>query len=588
MLQTKDLLLQIDNAKVIRNKENIGFLKAVNQGSKVAKGKYVLLLNNDAMLEEQSLSSAIHTIEKDEAIGAVGGKIKLVDGTLQEAGNIVWNDGSCIGYGRGDDPNDPQFMFKREVDYCSGAFLLFKRTDFLNLNGFDNSFSPAYYEETDFCIRLNKAGLKTVYDPNVVITHYEFASSRNVSDALSLQEKNKKTLTARHEDWLEKKYAPSKENILIARTTNDYKNILLIDDRVPHPSLGSGYPRCANILNAIASFNFNVTLYPLQFPIDDWKSCYETLDDSIEIILGKGKSGLYDFLESRKGYFQYIIVSRVHNMEAFEDIVMKEEQFLGDVKIIYDAEALTASREIIRAFLLGQVIKDEEQNTMIKNEVGKSSIADSVVAVSEQEAEVYRRHGIKSVHVLGHMMTASPGSNSFVDREGLLFVGALRDEGSPNVDSLLWFCVNVLPLIEKNLPNIELYVVGELGAPSLFAIKKENINFLGKIKDLKDIYNQCRIFIAPTRFAAGIPHKVHEAAAYGIPCVTTPLLAKQLTWTDGEELLIGDTPEKFAEQCLQLYGDQGLWEGIRKQGLSVINNDCSELNFHKRLKSIFN
>ena len=64
-----------------------------------------------------------------------------------------------------------------------------------------------------------------------------------------------------------------------------------------------------------------------------------------------------------------------------------------------------------------------------------------------------RMHFIKSVHVLGHMMTTSPGNNSFVDREGLLFVGALRDEGSPNVDSLLWFCVNVLPLIEKKMPN---------------------------------------------------------------------------------------------------------------------------------------
>ena len=73
--ETEDLLSQIDNAKVIRNKENIGFLKAVNQASKIAKGKYVLLLNNDAMLEERSLSSAIHTIEKDETIGAVGGKL---------------------------------------------------------------------------------------------------------------------------------------------------------------------------------------------------------------------------------------------------------------------------------------------------------------------------------------------------------------------------------------------------------------------------------------------------------------------------------------------------------------------------------
>ena len=164
----------------------------------------------------------------------------------------------------------------------------------------------------------------------------------------------------------------------------------------------------------------------------------------------------------------------------------------------------------------------------------------------------------------------------------------MRDEGSPNVDSLLWFCVNVLPLIEKNIPEITVYVVGELGAPSLSTVKKENINFLGKIRDLNDIYNQCKVFIAPTRFAAGIPHKVHEATANGIPCVTTELLAKQLDWTGGEELLIGNSPDEFSSQCLRLYSDQKLWEDIRQRGLSVSANDCSETNFKKQLKSIFN
>ena len=586
--RTKDLLSRIDNVKVINNRENIGFLKAVNQGGEISKGKYILLLNNDAILREKSLSRAIHTIEESKDIGAVGGKIELIDGTLQEAGNIIWNDGSCIGYGRGKNPADPQFMFKRQVDYCSGAFLLFRKTDFLALNGFDTSFSPAYYEETDFCIRLHKLGLKVIYDPSVVIVHYEFGSSENISEAITLQEKNRTALVEKHKDWLEAKYAPSEGNIQIARSANDYKNMLFIDDRVPHPALGSGYPRCANILNTLASLDFNVTLYPLQFPREDWTACYETLDDSIEVILDKGMLGLEEFLNNRRGFFQYIIVSRVHNMEVFDDIVKRDEQFLDSVKIIYDAEALTASREILRGSLLGQEIGGKEQALMIKSEIDKCDIADSVVSVSEQEAELYSNHGIGSVHVLGHMMTANPGNNSFINRDGLLFVGALRDEGSPNVDSLLWFCINVLPLIERNLPEIKVYVVGELGAPSLFTIKKENISFLGKIKHLDEIYNQCKVFIAPTRFAAGIPHKVHEAAANGIPCVTTELLAKQLNWTDGEELLIGDTPDEFAEQCLRLYGDQKLWKNIRKQGLSAINNDCSQTNFQKQLKSIFN
>ena len=95
----------------------------------------------------------------------------MLDGTLQEAGSLIWQDGSCLGYGRGDDPEQPEYMFRRDVDYCSGAFLLFRKQDFAALQGFDEAFAPAYYEESDFCIRLRKSGKRVVYDPRAVITH---------------------------------------------------------------------------------------------------------------------------------------------------------------------------------------------------------------------------------------------------------------------------------------------------------------------------------------------------------------------------------------------------------------------------------
>ena len=585
--RTKDLLARIDNAEIIRNDKNLGFVEAVNQGGEIAKGQYILLLNNDAIIQEKALSNAIRTMDSDSNVGAVGGKIKLINGTLQEAGSIIWNDGSCLGYGRGENPNDPKFNFKRQVDYCSGAFLLLRNADFSRLGGFDTDYAPAYYEESDFCIRLQKFGLKIIYDPSVEIVHYEFASSGNTTDALSLQKRNRKILLGKHSEWLATKHAPTQEKVLLARSANDFENILLIDDRVPHPALGSGYPRCADILNSLASFDYNITLFPLQFPIDDWKSCYETLDHSIEIILNQGKSGLDSFLRSREGFFQYIIISRVHNMEFLRSLAKDNRGLLDNAKIIYDAEALTASREIIRRSLQGRGVTSDKQVEMIRSEMEKCSMADSVIAVSEQEAQAYKNHGMQNVHVLGHKISANPGDNTFINREGLLFVGALRDEGSPNVDSLLWFCINVLPLIEKKLENIKIYVVGDLGAPSLFTIKKENLSFLGQIKDLSEIYNRCRVFIAPTRFAAGIPHKVHHATANGIPCVTTELLANQLRWTPEKELLVGKTSYAFAAECIRLHEDQNLWENIRKNGLKAVEKDCSEANFRDNLKSIF-
>ena len=63
----------------------------------------------------------------DADAGAVGGPIVLPDGTLQEAGSIIWSDGTCVGYGRGRDPGAAEFQFFREVDYCSGAFLLVRQ-----------------------------------------------------------------------------------------------------------------------------------------------------------------------------------------------------------------------------------------------------------------------------------------------------------------------------------------------------------------------------------------------------------------------------------------------------------------------------
>ena len=583
-----DLLAALDNCVVLSNEENLGFVKAVNQGAKHARGEYILLLNNDAVIHQQTLSSALSSIHEQESVGAVGGKISLLDGSLQEAGSIIWSDGSCLGYGRGDDPMASDYMFERDVDYCSGAFLLFRRKDFEELDGFDLDYGPAYYEESDFCIRLHKKGLRVVYNPTSKITHYEFASSDGMSSASKLQQDHQKILCAKHGDWLRNQSQNNPALIIQARTANKFPNVLLIDDRVPHPSLGSGYPRSAHILNSMEKLDLNVTFFPLQFPIDDWKTTYSTLSKSIEVVLEKGRSGLYAFLNSRKGFFQYIVVSRIHNMKFFREIVETNPSLIEGSKIIYDAEALTASREILHRQLLCRPATEKEKEDLIAEEMQQSAIAETVIAVSAGEADVYRQHGINNVCVLGHTLPATPGNKEFSSREGILFVGALRDEGSPNVDSLLWFVINILPIIEVAIPDIKLYVVGDKAAPSLASIDKDNISFLGRLDSVASVYNSSRIFVAPTRFAAGIPHKVHEAASMGIPCVTTPLLAMQLQWQHEKELLIGKDAESFAEQCVRLYRDEALWQSIQEAELSAVAQDCSDSRFQENLKALFN
>lgn len=585
--ETTGLLNKISNATIIRNADNLGFVKAVNQAAEVAKGEYILLLNNDALIEKNTLSNALHVIDADETVGAVGAKIKLLDDSTQEAGSIIFSDGACLGYGRGKSTDDYEFMFQRDVDYCSGAFLLFRNSSFKALGGFDLDYAPAYYEESDFCIRLQKQGLRIVYVPTSQITHYEFASSGGMAGAKKLQAEHREILRTKHADYLAKQFANDGSNVLRARTRNGFPNILIIDDRVPYPSLGAGYPRCSNMLFELSKMDLNIGFYPLLFPEESWDDVYKALPRTIEVILKSGHDELLSFLEARKDFYQYVVVSRVHNMEFFNHCLSLDPDLLGDAKIIYDAEAVSAPREILRMKFLGEPMSAADQTELIDKELEQSKLAEKIVAVSHNEAEIFKQHGYSDTVVLGHTIASQPGSNSFNQRNGLLFVGALRDEGSPNVDSLLWFLINVFPILEQAIPGIQLNVVGDKSAPSLATINKENINFTGRLESIEEMYNSSRVFIAPTRFAAGIPHKIHEAAAKGLPSVTTALLAQQLGWQDGRELLVADTPEIYAAQCIKLYQDEKLWQDVREAGLAAITKDCSQETFRENLAGLF-
>lgn len=585
--ETEQLLAQIDGAIVKRNSDNLGFVLASNQAAELASGKYLLLLNNDALLQPGAIETAVKVLEDSDDVGAVGARISLLDGTLQEAGSIIWQDGACVGYGRGDNPQAPQYMFQRDVDYCSGAFLMFELALFRELDGFDEQYAPAYYEESDFCIRLQQLGYRVVYDPRIRISHYEFASSGGLAGASKLQQAHREILCTNHSVYLSQKLENSGDNLLQARTANEHPNLLIIDDRVPFPSLGAGYPRCSHILNSLAQMPVNLTFYPLLFPEDDWSEVYSLLAPNIEVMMGKGIAGLQAFLEQRAGFYQTIMVSRVHNMEIFNQTLGAMGNWPDDIEIIYDAEAVSAPREVLQRRLWGELLSDKQARLMVEEELTQAKRADKVVAVSAQEATIYHDHDIENTTVLGHMLPLEPTGKAFKKRKGLLFVGALRDEGSPNVDSLLWFLVNCLPLIEKQIPDIKLYIVGDNTVPSLSTVTKDNVIFTGRLESIDQYYDDCRVFIAPTRFAAGIPHKVHEAASKGLPSVTTPLLEQQLGWANDLNLLSANSPEEFAQACVQLHSDEKLWQRIREEGLQAVESDCSTEVFRSQLQQLF-
>jgi GT2 family glycosyltransferase len=582
------LLDRVRGATVLRNEVNTHFLAGANLAARQARGRHLLFLNNDVRLLPGSIESALRTLQGSPSIGAVGGRIILLDGTLQEAGSIVWNDGSCLGYGRGGDPHDPPYMFARDVDFCSGAFLLTPRPLFEAAGGFDPDFSPAYGEEADYCLKLWERGLRVVYDPDAVMLHYEFASSASPAEAIRLQGQNRETLRRKHRARLRADHHPlDASRVLVARSHHDRaRRTLFVDDRIPRATFGSGSPRTRWIISSLLDLGRFVTFYPLTEPVDGWTRVRRTLPREVEVMLGYGAARFADFLGRRHGYYDVLLVSRPHNMAFVNELRAARPELFSGLRVIYDAEAIYSLRQVAGRRLHGDPITAGQADALLREELDLARGADQVIAVSDAEAEAFRGHGLAQVAVLGHALASAPTPRTFADRNGFLFVGSVHEPTSPNADSLRWFIGDVWPQIESMVTGARFDVAGENHAQEIRGLANGAVRMLGPVEELASTYDSRRVFVAPTRFAAGIPHKVHEAAAHGLPVVATPLIADQLGWRDGTELLTAETPRAFAERCAQLHGNAALWAELRENALRRVEKECSPDLFLGSLRRI--
>lgn len=141
-----DLTTKIDEiihgVHTIHNESNLRFLRNCNNAAKQARGQYILFLNNDTQVQADWLAPLIELIERDDSIGMVGSKLVYPDGRLQEAGGILWQDGSAWNYGNRANPDEPEFNYVKEADYISGAAIMIRKSLWEEIGGFDERFVP--------------------------------------------------------------------------------------------------------------------------------------------------------------------------------------------------------------------------------------------------------------------------------------------------------------------------------------------------------------------------------------------------------------------------------------------------------------
>lgn len=586
--RTRELEALVGGVRVIRTAAQSGYTIACNQGAAAARGEILVFLNNDIELTP-GLLARIPRALSDPGVGVAGARIVGAAGQLQEAGSLLFRDGSAAGLGRGQDPTLPIYLAPRDVDYVSGCFLCVRRALFEEMGGFDELFSPGYYEDTDFCLRVRGRGLRVAYDPSLTIYHYEYASyskGRPPSSSGALMRRKRRAFVQKNRALLAVQPVAAEQPLLQAAFPpgrDRPPRVLLVEDRLPAEAAGSGFTRTYDTLCAMTAAGMAVSVWALHQRVaeslPDWTRGAWSVLPRID-----GPKTVADLLREQGDAFDVVWVCRTHNWRALRQAVRQWRDARSHRRVVVDTEAVESLRAAALLERAPEPMREAEVLAAIRAEAPELDSVDAVAAVNRRDADwLQRAFGIAPA-VLSFSFTVTPGPAGFDARSGLLFVGAIYGTDTPNYLSLRWMIEKVMPMLSETMPGLRLIVAGhqDKAVPPIASAFANRIDWLGEVADLAPLFNAARVFVAPTLFAGGRPHKVEHAAARGLPCVVTPVLADQLREPDGSTFPIvakGWAPEDFAAAVQALYTDRALWEATRAAGLRHIARHCDAAQY---------
>ena len=573
--ETGSILPKLPGIRYVRNEENLGFLQSCNRGVGEARGQYVLLLNNDTRVQNGAIDALADTFETHADAGLVGAKLYFEDGTLQEAGGIIWSDGSAMNYGRGDDPRKPEFNYVRDADYCSGAAIMLPLALWRKLGGFDNYYVRAYYEDTDLAMRVRDAGYRVLYQPFAKIVHCEGATSGTDESQgeKRFQAENRIRFLDRWRTTLEAIHCASTLPPDIAKDRTATGHALVIDWAIPMADHDSGSLDIINLVRMLGRLQLKVT-FAGHRDLDYWGTYTDALQMlGVEVLYAPYAESLGNYLKKVGKNIDYILV---HRVGVFKDLISDLRKLCPAARIIFHTVDLHHIREARQAETeKSDKLKRRSQLTK-RTEIGLARKAHAVVVVSNQEMaqmqDAVPNTPVFHIPLIREMPGA--GESDFHQRNGIAFLGNYLHP--PNLDAILHFVSEIWPAVHAAIPQAGLIVAGAQMPPEVERLgAADGVSTIGYVDNLTDFFSQIRLTVAPLRYGAGTKGKVVSSLCHGVPVISSPIGAEGMGLEDGRNILIAHNPEEWVRQAGSAYCDEVVWQKLSAAGLAAMRENHS-------------
>ena len=561
---TEHISRYAEGVTVSRNETNQGFLRNCNQAAKKARGRYIMFLNNDTRVTEGWLTALVNLIRSDDSIGMTGSKLVYPDGRLQEAGGIIWSDGSGWNYGRLDDPDKPQYNYVKDVDYISGAAILIRRSLWEQIGGFDERYAQAYCEDSDLAFEVRKAGYRVVYQPLSKVIHYE-----GISNGTDVQGGGLKRYQAGNSEKLKEKWAEELKHQCENNGNPDPFRarersmgrpiILVIDHYVPTFDKDAGSRTTYQYLKMFLKHGYVVKFLGDNFAHEEpYSTALEQM--GVEILSGpEYEAGIWDWISAHGKDISAAYLNRPHIAIKYVDYLRENT----DIRLIYyghDLHYLRESREYALTMdpdrrRAADYWKGIELSLFYKVDMSYYPSCVERDAVRAEDENI----PVKDIVAYVYDEFRENIPRDFARREGILFVGGFAHP--PNADAVLWFTKEVYPLIADRMRGEgaeppKFYVVGSRVTDEIKALEQTvpGVVVRGFVSDeeLTQLYDETRLVVVPLRYGAGVKGKVVDALYNGAAVVTTSIGAEGIPHAE-DVMVIADQADALAEAVLRIY-----------------------------------